>query len=259
MRGRARLRREDGRSMTEPGVFGVLTGDLKASSDLDAATLEFARGEVAAAVDAVAVGRSDAVAGGPEFFRGDSWQLALRDAGLALRIAVLARARLRTRAQTDTRIGIGVGAVERLHPERVSLSTGEAFVLSGRALDAIGPRDPDLAIALPATLSSLEGWVNATLAFCDDAVSDWSQTGGAEVSGEWRLAGSAHRRRDLRGHTLVRRRRRRTRCGAWRLGASITTFFGCYLYLQPISVVFCDNSRIRLFSRQQAQSAAGAS
>jgi hypothetical protein len=47
----------------------------------------------------------------------------------------------------DSRIGIGIGDVETLHPEQISLSTGSAFTLSGRELDALGGA-PGFAIGL---------------------------------------------------------------------------------------------------------------
>lgn len=167
--------------MTDP-LFGVLTGDLKKSAELDAATLDFVRGEVAAAADAALGARRAAVFGGLEFFRGDAWQLALKDGALGLRVAVMIRARLRARTPTDSRVAIALGAVERLNPERVSLSTGEAFTLSGRALDGMTRHGSTMAIALPSDAKATESWASAVIGLCASIIDDWSATQALHVA-----------------------------------------------------------------------------
>jgi hypothetical protein len=87
-----------------------------------------------------------------EFFRGDSFQVYIKEPEVALRLALLARAsaiRLfkdEAVVVSDIRISIGIGKVNT--PVR-SLKTakGEAFVLSGRQFDIISKSQQRLAVA----------------------------------------------------------------------------------------------------------------
>ncbi|MBL7697906.1 MAG: hypothetical protein JNK79_07095 [Chitinophagaceae bacterium] len=77
-----------------------------------------------------------------EFFRGDSFQAYIKDATQALRIALLCRTAAiglmpeQSPAISDVRVSIGVGTVEA--PVRtLATAKGDAFLLSGRALDSM--------------------------------------------------------------------------------------------------------------------------
>ncbi|MDE6683055.1 MAG: SatD family protein [Muribaculaceae bacterium] len=111
-----------------------------------------------------------------EIFRGDSFQISITKASSALRCALATRAWLRshrmgsTNQVLDARIALGVGTLD-YQSHSLSTSDGEAYRLSGRALDNM-------------TKSRLEvrtPWhdVNEELklltAFADDIVSSWSQ------------------------------------------------------------------------------------
>jgi hypothetical protein len=75
-----------------------------------------------------------------EFFRGDSFQAYMDDPGKALKMAMQCRvsaiALSNPASQFDVRLGIGIGAVDP-PVEPLNIAKGEAFVLSGRALDEI--------------------------------------------------------------------------------------------------------------------------
>lgn len=78
-----------------------------------------------------------------DVFRGDSWQLLLTDPAQSLRAALLFRAHLRWQMEShhfDTRVAIGVGTAGLLPRRRVSEGSGEAFRLSGLALDRMKKR-----------------------------------------------------------------------------------------------------------------------
>ena len=86
-----------------------------------------------------------------EFYRGDSFQVYLKDAAHALRIALLCRTaaiklfQLRDIYESDIRISIGIGAVQK--PVRsLGSAKGEAFVLSGRGFDELQKNETRLAI-----------------------------------------------------------------------------------------------------------------
>lgn len=75
-----------------------------------------------------------------DIFSGDSWQFVSSDPVTCLRIALLFRTYFRgymPSLKLDTRISIGIGKISSLNPERISQSDGEAFRLSGRALNEL--------------------------------------------------------------------------------------------------------------------------
>ena len=87
-----------------------------------------------------------------EFYRGDSLQVFQKDAGGALRTALLCRTAAISISQqektvsSDVRISIGIGEVRGI-VKSLRTANGEAFILSGRAFDEIGKTETRLAIA----------------------------------------------------------------------------------------------------------------
>lgn len=120
--------------------YAVLTGDLIGSSQIFPARrqellawLKKIARDFSALHEGVQVGELDV-------FRGDSWQICLRDPSLALWASVFLRVGLKAHLSgenVDTRVGIGVGTVDILSESRISESNGEAFIRSGRGLDSL--------------------------------------------------------------------------------------------------------------------------
>ena len=87
-----------------------------------------------------------------EFYRGDSFQVYIKNAGAALQTALLCRTAAISIAgdaatvSSDIRISIGIGKV-KTPATGLGMAKGEAFVLSGRAFDEITKKDIRLAIA----------------------------------------------------------------------------------------------------------------
>lgn len=86
-----------------------------------------------------------------EFYRGDSFQVYVKEAGQALETALKCRALAISLTLDDSpvvpdvRVSIGLGAVE--HPlHSLATAKGEAFLLSGRALDEMGKAEGKLVI-----------------------------------------------------------------------------------------------------------------
>lgn len=155
------------------GVFAVLTGDLIGSSRLSPERLGRARAVVRKGGQRFHSRSRRAIYGAPEFFRGDAWQL-LMEPDRALRTALYIRALLSAEIGVETRISIGVGSVDVIDRTHVSLSTGEAFTLSGHALDAmIGYFD--LTGALPERVGPLAGWFPAVLHLCSGLIRHWTR------------------------------------------------------------------------------------
>lgn len=155
-------------------THAVLTGDLVGSSRLTAASLDGARQAFATAAAEIEAWRPRLVGAAPDFFRGDSWQMLLTQPGFSLRAAFYIRASLKAGdPDWDTRIGIGLGEIDRIDKQRTSLSAGEAFLLSGRALDEMGEA---LDIVVRGPKNGLRWGALEPLAhICSAVMDDWSQ------------------------------------------------------------------------------------
>ncbi len=158
---------------TDP-FYAVLTGDLVKSTKLSAEELERVRDVAVGAARTVRAWKPGLIDHDLEFFRGDSWQLLLVAPALALRTAVFLRAVLRSAVNVDTRIAIGLGRVDAIDASRISLSTGEAFTLSGRALDQL-PASRRMTISLPARVPVLGRWMPVVAELCDGLIADWQR------------------------------------------------------------------------------------
>lgn len=158
-----------------PGVLAVLTGDIIGSTQLSLAQMSQTRSLVERrAREFRARPQARSVCGVPEFFRGDSWQLLVKEPRWALRVALMIHACLAAELDVRTRVSIGVGTADVIDTRRISLSTGEAFTLSGRALDALTGYF-DLTGALPARSGALARWLPATLHLCSGLLRPWTR------------------------------------------------------------------------------------
>lgn len=95
-----------------------------------------------------------------EFFRGDSLQAYVKNSEEALKIALLCRTAAiglmpeATTVSTDVRISIGIGEVTS--PVRtLATAKGDAFLLSGRALDNLGKTEGRLVIVTENKIGAL--------------------------------------------------------------------------------------------------------
>jgi len=157
----------------KPETHAVLTGDIVKSRNLSPEELETVREVIRGAVRVAEGWNPGLVFGEVEFFRGDAWQMLLTDPSRALRTAVLIRAHLRARKLADSRISIGIGPIADIHPDRVSLSTGEAFHLSGHALDKM-TLYWRMTVALPKESGPLAEWLPIVAHLCDTLIREWT-------------------------------------------------------------------------------------
>ncbi len=110
-----------------------------------------------------------------ELFRGDSFQIVVNNPVEALKIAVLFRAGLKSktpkdyRKPWDARISLGVGGIS-YEANKVVVSDGEAFRLSGRELDEIGKRR----LTVKTRWEDVNAELKISTAFADDIISGWS-------------------------------------------------------------------------------------
>jgi len=159
--------------MTQSKYYAVLTGDIIQSSLLSPTQLESVRSSLISAINAARRWKRGLVQGKPEFFRGDAWQLLLTDPAMALRVGIYLRACLLARGLADSRVAIGLGEVEEVSYERVSLSTGQAFVLSGKALDRM-TRYSNMTIEVSHSVGPLSGWLPVAGHLCDSLIGQWT-------------------------------------------------------------------------------------
>ena len=157
----------------KPETCAVLTGDIVKSRNLSPEQLQTVRDVIQEAVRIVDGWKPGLIVGKAEFFRGDAWQLLLNDPSWALRTAVFIRANLLSRKLADSRVSIGIGSVAEIHPERVSLSTGEAFHLSGHALDKM-TLYWRMTIAVPKSSGPLADWAPIVAHLCDSLIRQWT-------------------------------------------------------------------------------------
>jgi hypothetical protein len=84
-----------------------------------------------------------------EFYRGDSFQVYIKDPGSALRILLQTRVIARKISpDNDIRASIGIGEVNP-HLRKLNTATDEAFVLSGRSFDVLSKTSDRLMIQSP--------------------------------------------------------------------------------------------------------------
>ncbi|RYY40664.1 MAG: hypothetical protein EOO08_05925 [Chitinophagaceae bacterium] len=105
----------------------IITADIVNSTQMDAREAKRFR----AGLDATFTGHK------LEFFRGDSFQVLIKDPRFALRLVLRARSLARSAGTNfDVRCSIGIGSTEGT-VRSLATASGEAFLLSGHAFDAL--------------------------------------------------------------------------------------------------------------------------
>lgn len=132
--------------------YAALTGDIVGSRRF-AAQGPAVRDAIKDAYGAVAEAFPEALAGLPavDVYAGDSWQMVTRTPAQALRIGLCMRALIRADARlpgVDSRLAIGIGRVDFIAEPNLSESQGEAFRLSGQALEGLKSGGGRLAVAV---------------------------------------------------------------------------------------------------------------
>jgi len=118
-----------------PRISAVITGDIVRSGQLSGERFERVQATLRRGGDEIRDRFADCVPLPLELFRGDSWQLLVTVPASALRMALYLRAFLRAGADVDTRFAIGVGPIDAVPTDSIATGRGEAFRLSGEALD----------------------------------------------------------------------------------------------------------------------------
>lgn len=155
--------------------YAVLTGDVVDSSKLPKAKRQALPEVLRRASRATRKAFPEAVLLDVDVFRGDGWQLLVGDATLAVRIAFFFRACVRSESERgrglDTRVAIGIGGIDFVPGERGSEGDGEAYRLSGRALESL-PRNQQACLALPP--GSADRAAPTVIRLLDALAADWT-------------------------------------------------------------------------------------
>ncbi len=112
-------------------------------------------------------------------FRGDSFQGLVINPERALTIILYIRSELLQirigRQQADVRLGLGIGRIENLNIENIEASDGEAFRLSGKALDALkGSRQKFRRFSFLSEQKEINPGLTMLAAALDAVIQSWS-------------------------------------------------------------------------------------
>lgn len=155
-------------TMAMPKTYAVLTGDLVGSTKASPEDTERAMATLQAAARDIERWIGSEI----RFtrFRGDGWQVLLDDPRFSLRAVVAIIAELAAASTgLETRIAIGFGPIDRSGTSSLSDAYGEAFSVSGQALDAM-TRGKHIALAGPV----VEGWHEALFGLTVWTASRWT-------------------------------------------------------------------------------------
>ena len=172
---------------TQPDkLYAIITGDIVASSLLSSNKRKILHKVMVDSSKVLQDEFKDAVPMGVDIFRGDSWQIILSKPAKALRLALFYRAILRAKMEShrfDTRMAIALGHVDFIPGNRVSEGYGEAYQLSGKALESM-PKASNMSFVLPGM--ELEKVLNVVIQLIDSISSRWSDRQALAVTGALR-------------------------------------------------------------------------
>lgn len=106
------------------------------------------------------------------FYRGDSFQIVIKDSEKSFRLAMKIRLAVKKQfSENDVRMSIGIGKIEN-NTGQINQSTGEAFTLSGKALDEM---DAHERIVFNAKNKELNQHINISLRLLEVIIKNWTQ------------------------------------------------------------------------------------
>ncbi len=106
-----------------------------------------------------------------EIYRGDSFQLEIKDPAESLLKAIHIKAALKTMKNMDVRMSIGIGKVN-YRAAKITESNGEAFINSGERFETLKKEKRTLAIKSP--WESFDTEMNMAIRLASIAMDNWS-------------------------------------------------------------------------------------
>ena len=168
------------------GLHAVVTGDIIGSSRLSRSKREKLFKVMTAGSKEVCQVFHQDVPLEIDIFRGDSWQLLVTRPRTALDAALFFRAFIKAGMapeRVDTRLAIATGTIELAPEERVSQGDGEAYKLSGRALEMLRGHENMTFDFPPEIESDLTRAVQAVVTLSDVIVTRWTPRQAEAVKG----------------------------------------------------------------------------
>jgi len=172
--------------MVDGNIYAVLTGDIVGSMELNDGR-GYPISDIITAVEGLIYDSfKKTIWAEIDVFRGDSWQMVVKDPIQSLRIALFIRMVLRSEKSIealDTRISIGFGGIEFLPKDDISSGIGEAFRLSGYGLDQC-KKDQRMKLSFPeANRSSLTEGLERITQLIDFQIQRWTSRQADAVAG----------------------------------------------------------------------------
>lgn len=114
-----------------------------------------------------------------EIYRGDSFQLEVKNPANALRIAIQIKSSVKAVKNMDVRMAIGIGE-KKYNAKKVSESNGSAFVSSGEMLEQLKILDLNLAVKSPNPVFDKE--INLYLKLALLVMDRWTSTAAETIN-----------------------------------------------------------------------------
>jgi len=167
-------------------IYAVLTGDIVGSMELNGGR-GYPISDIITTVDKwIYDNYSTSIWAKIDVFRGDSWQMVVKDPVQSLRIALFIRSLLMSEKSiepTDTRISIGFGSIEYLPEDDIASGIGDAFRLSGYGLDQC-KNDLRMKLSFPEeNRSSLSEGLGTITRLIDFQIQRWTSRQADAVAG----------------------------------------------------------------------------
>lgn len=164
-------------------LFAVITGDIIASTNLPFNSRDKLYQVMIQTSRSIEEKFIAYLPMGVEIFSGDSWQMILSNPIKALRLSLFYRAMLRAKMEShriDTKIAIAIGEIDSIPDNRVIEGYGEAFELSGRALEKM-PKASNMCFVFPD--KKIENILNTVIQLIDTISSKWSDKQALAITG----------------------------------------------------------------------------
>jgi hypothetical protein len=168
-------------------MYGIITGDIVASSEIEVKY----RQQLFKEADAFLNDLKKVYIKSYETFRGDSLQCEAISPETSLRVALLIRAFFRAyvpfpqiegtektgkgyfTTDYDIRLSIGIGEVDFMNDSKITSSDGQAFRLSGEALDSL--KDGSQRLILKTARPEFDEQMEPSILLVDALVQKWTQ------------------------------------------------------------------------------------
>ncbi len=172
--------------MADSDIFAVLTGDIVNSSELNNGQGYPISSIINRIEKWIFSYFRPVIHYDIDVFRGDSWQMVVKDPAQSLRIGLFMRALLKSDKSiehTDSRVSIGFGKMDYLPDKDISSGIGEAYKLSGSGLDMC-QRSKKMYLAFPEqNRSSLTKGLNLLIQMVDFQTQGWTSKQSDVIAG----------------------------------------------------------------------------